>query len=460
MSEDHILTNPSINFKEGSVMHPTYQFNRMTAYEGLNTYSLNSTSSQQSTFQITPSVYNLSKSFLEYTVFVPAQGAGNSVWMNTNGNKSISRITVSVQSGAVLLDLPNFDRYLDTISRKTMALDDLLTRDIPTDYSAANGYAGNGTCFESLVPSNSATFYVRLDNSAVNRLSEAQYVNSGAANTAYYYDVKLSFKDLIDTFLVVDHDLWFGGNVFNIVIYWNPTAGWIWQGTSTTNPATGATALSVTGANIQNLQLYLAVEQNQDICGHIQAKTKTESGLTLKIPYPYQFPQSLSTGANNPQIQYNSSNGLFLKRLYWTVYQLTLATPNLTYDKNNLASNTKITAFQSFVNSKAIQQNQFVPQNCDDFLFLRDKLRKTAIQSWNEYLYNWIWLEDFTDGKAYNLCKELYPKIPIENCVDEFPMLGSMQYSINATSSSNLLNYVFAIFIRKLKIQGPLTTLI
>ena len=297
-------------------MHPTYQFNRMTAYKRLNIYALNSTSSQQNTFQIIPSVYNLSKSFLEYTIFVPAQGVSNSVWMNTNGNKSISCITVSVQSGFVLLDLPNFDRYLDTISRRTIALDDLLFRDIPTNYSAANGYAGNKTCFESLIPNNGATSYVRLDNSAVNKLSEAQYVNSGAANTAYYYDVKLSLKDLVDTFLAVNHDFWFGGNIFNIVIYWNPTANWIWQGTSTTNPATGATALSVTGANIQNLQLYLAVEQNQDICGFIQAKTKTESGLTLKIPYPYQFPQLLSTSANNPQVQYNSSNGLFLKRLY------------------------------------------------------------------------------------------------------------------------------------------------
>ena len=220
MSEDHILSPSSINFKEGTIVHPTYQFLRVTPQEGISLYS--TATGSQSTFQITPNVFNLAKSYLEYTITVPAQGAGNSVWMNTNGNHSIQRITVQPQNGPVLLDLSNFDRYLDVISRRTMALEDVLTRDIPTDYTAPNGYLGNGTFFESLVPSNGATSYVRLDNSAVNRLSECQYVNSGAANTAYYYDVKLSFKDLIDTILAVNHDLWFGGNILTIIIYWNP----------------------------------------------------------------------------------------------------------------------------------------------------------------------------------------------------------------------------------------------
>ena len=35
MSEDHILSPSSINFKEGTIVHPTYQFLRVTPQEGI-----------------------------------------------------------------------------------------------------------------------------------------------------------------------------------------------------------------------------------------------------------------------------------------------------------------------------------------------------------------------------------------------------------------------------------------
>ena len=219
--------------------------------------------------------------------------------------------------------------------------------------------------------------------------------------------------------------------------------------------------MSVTaGAGNQNVYMYLAVEQNQDICEKIQAKTRTESGLTIKVPYPFQYTQIFSTGANNPQIQYTNSQGHHIKRIYWTAYPQSLATPNLTYDKNNLAGATKITAFQTFVNGKAVQQFAYIPQQADDFLYVRERLRKSALQSYNEYLYNWVWEESFCDGRAIPFCQELYPKIPLENTTDGLPIMGSCQYSITATSTANLNNFIFTIFLRDFKIQRPYMTLV
>ena len=264
-----------------------------------------------------------------------------------------------------------------------------------------------------------------------------------------------------DTFLALNHDIYCGGNNLIITVYWNPLASYVWLETNATNPATGATALTTTGSQIQTPFMYVALGQNPDINRSLVEKSTSPSGFKLTVPYVYMWQQSIAAGGNNITAQYTSGLGQRLKRIWWSIYPQSPATPNLSYDKNNLAGSTKITQFQTFINSIPVQQQSFVPQVGDDFLYQKDKLKSTAIQSYNEHLYNFVWCEDFTAESCFKLYKELFSEVPKDNFIDGFPLTLTtlMNYNIQSTFSANLNNYLFSVCERELHIAGPVVML-
>ena len=75
--------------------------------------------------------------------------------------------------------------------------------------------------------------------------------------------------------------------------------------------------------------------------------------------------------------------------------------------------------------------------------------------SFNEYLYDWCFLEDFTDQET-SKTKLIYPNIAESDLIDGLPLfLGpSIQYNINANSRVNVSVYIFTVFIREVKIAA------
>ena len=398
---------------------------------------------------------NLCKNRLFSTIMIPAQGAGNYSWMNVSGFKPISRVTVQPQGGSLVMDVNFFDRYMDCTARRCQKYSDVLTWDAAVPYNAVAAIPGaSGTFYEGLIPSNfaAADTAVRLDNSALAKNDESEYAVSSGANAAFYFDFKLSFDKLVDTILALDKDLYWKGDNLTVTIYWNSLANYCWMGTSGTNPTTGATALTTTGAQIQNPYMFVAIEQNPLLCKEVMEKCTSAEGLSFKVGYPFEWMQSIATGGNNINTYYNSGQGSHIQKIYWTAYPTTPATPNLNYDKNNIA-NAKISQFQSFINGIAVQQYPFIPQNGDDFEYLREKLRGSDILSFNEYLYNWVWVEDFL-GDDKQFLQDLYPSVPKENLVDGLPLIGQVNYQIVATSAAALSNYFFTVFLREIRIAN------
>lgn len=89
------LISDSLNYKNiGTSIHPTYQYILQTPQETLGSFNVTPTQGPQTTFQLIPNVMLLPKSSLDFTVYVPAMGAGLFPWLNTNGPKMINQITV------------------------------------------------------------------------------------------------------------------------------------------------------------------------------------------------------------------------------------------------------------------------------------------------------------------------------------------------------------------------------
>jgi hypothetical protein len=347
-------------------------------------------------------------------------------------------------------------------------LQDVLTWDTPATY--ASGAGPNNTFYEGLAPNNTAAGAIttRLDNTAGARYTEAKYIIAGAgANTGFLIDVKIPLSQFKDTILGIDHDLYFNGNQLTIQLIFNRLSNFAWLGTSGTNPTTGAAAaVAVDPGNAANIcaivnpYIWMAVEQNKDIQEIIIKKCQSKEGLSFKVPWLYCQSQAIGGGGNNPQVFWNASQGSHVKKNYWSVYPTTPATPNLIYDKSNLGG-AKISQFQTFVNSIAVQQQPLIPANGDDFLYRRDQLRGSEIQSLNEFLYNWSYIEDFTAIDKKKLMQYLWPDVPEDNLIDGLPMgADQIQYMIQSTSLSNLTNYFFTVFQREVRIGDGQITII
>jgi hypothetical protein len=449
------LLADSINYKQASVIKGQYQYFKSYPIEGLNNYPLTNNQGGTSTFNIVPNVINLAKSKLCGMISLPAQGAGNYSYLNINGFKAVQRITVQAQGGPILLETNDIDRYLDITMRKSFSFDDVQGWD-----AAITATGAPTTFFEGLAPSNFPTaINARLDNSSIAKMGmESLYVMQGATNAVTNWNFKIGFDKFVDTVLAVDHDLYWNSNL-TVTIYWNNLARYCWLSTSATNPSTGAAALAVeAGAAISGPYIMLAIQRNELIKREIMEKCMSQNGLSIKIPYIYSQVLSIDAGGNNLQAYYNSGQGSHIKKIWWTCYQRTPATPNLVYDKDNRAF-AKISQYQSQLNGVNIQQNPIVPTSGDGYLIERDTLRGSSILSFNEFLYNWSYCENFCEDN-YQFLRTLFPEVPEENLIDGLPLLGGqVQYNIISTSVINVTNVLFTVFLRNLRISGEIISL-
>jgi hypothetical protein len=374
--------------------------------------------------------------------------------------KHFDRVTVQPAGSGYLMDIPTIDRYLDITARRTFAFDDVQTWDIATPYTAAAANGGQ-SFYEGQIPGNFITSLAangRLDGTAVCKAGqESEYAISSAANTAFYIDVKFQLDKFVDTVLAMNHNSYYAGNNLTITFYFAPLSRYCWLGTTTTNPNTGAAASAV-NASITSPYLLLAVEQNLAICKDITDRCSSEKGMTYRIPYVLQWVQAIPQGGNNISALFTESQGSYLQKIWWGAYPTTPATPNLTFDKSNLA-NAKLSLIQTKINDIPIQQQAVIPALGEDYMFRRDEIRGSNILSFNEYLYNYAWCDNFT-YKHNQFLKTLFPNIPSENLVDGIPMSKNMfKYNIDSTSVVGLTNYVFSVWLREVTISGSLITI-
>lgn len=454
------LLGDSINYHAGSVLHSTYQYTRVYPQEGQNSYTITNNAGPVLTFQIAPTVMNLSESSLLYTISLPTQGAANSTWMNVNGMKHLINVTVTTSaSGDYLMNIPDIDRYLDITARRSFAFEDVQTWDTAIPYNAA-GANGGQSFYEGLVPTNfGAAQSTRLDGTASVKVGqESEYAISSALNTAFYLDVKFKFDKFVDTILAMNHNSYYAGSNLIITLSFAPLSKYCWLGTSAANPATGAAASAV-NATISNPYILLAVEKNESIANDIKARCNSEKGMTYRFPF-VRVTSNLAVPQGTGSIfsPFTVSLGQYLQKVWYGAYTTSPATPNLTYDKSNLA-NAKISLVQTKLNDIPLQQQAVIPALGEDYLFRRDELRGSDILSFNKHLYNWAWCDNFTEGHDQFL-KTLFPGIPSDNLADGMPMTTeSLKYSIDFTNAAPLTNFIFSVWLREVTITGSLISI-
>jgi hypothetical protein len=252
---------------------------------------------------------------------------------------------------------------------------------------------------------------------------------------------------LKDTVFAVNKDLWFPTDTFlrmtlgvgNLMAF---------QSTSATNPTTGAAAISG-NITIQNVSLYLAVEQNPDIANNIK-ETVLSSGLKLLIPYTTGVATNTTSTTGNIQIQL-PQNGGKLKKVMHTVWNGT-PSGNTALDCANY-NGSKISSFTTYMNSNQLQSytvSCLAPVNgvigLDDWRENSKFCKDSVVQNRFVYGLNWFNIDNF--------CEQIIDNDE-DNFVDEgLPMNVPQIWSMQATcANTNLTHYTFATFGRQIIID-------
>jgi len=394
-------------------------------------------------------VYNLAKSKLAYQINIPAQGSGVYTWVYQDCfNLGNQLITFETGNGLQLLNLPEPMKFSAIIGKVNQKFTDYVTND-GTEKPYSNAvYSGVGT----LQGSGNLTANPTCQGVAQSvPYLEPQYMLCSALNTAVQDNNYYPLGRFAHTILALDKDIYAGQNDLYLKITTGGYNQMCFQGTSATNPTTSATSLTNAPTGIQNVYLYLAVQQDPMIIDRLVNQFNS-AGIKLTIDYPI-ITKTTTQSSTNQQIviPFVPANGKFLKKVYHTVWNATESLGTLLDCGNVNAS--KIVSYNTYLDSTKLQDDVINCAQSSGGTIYYDDWRTNEIQCRNspiftQFIYqkNWFHCDDFTQP---DLIKDPQP-VPSQNLVDGIPMERGIQWQFLATTTNaSYIHDNFAIFVRE-----------
>jgi hypothetical protein len=420
------VVTKELNYSIKESIHPSYKKSRVLTQNGSQSVSLSNTGTSESLFELPTKVFNFAQSKLKFNVAYAAGAAY--VWRWKDNIAPIYGIQLYTRGGQFICDisqgLPNwlkiarkaqtkladYETYEETdgLYKSNQPVNNQISYSIPSEAFvwtkigtesafaiSVAGTGGGGTVAPTTtttIGSTSSSFRPNGDRINVNYTENTYAKVSGSATAdTDYYEIPLSaFKD---TILSLDKDITFPEIVYMRII-WNKGTSMCWNGTSATNPSTGATTWAGTAPTVGGLQLYLAVEQNTGIVSSVVSQMKS-GGLTVAIPYLYSYKTALSGTSQNLSTRLNSGHGISLLKAITVPYDRA-EDVNTTYNHNNLSA-ARVTSLYTLMNNNRLQEFDIeCKANTDlDWMAMFDKLKGSVIQSKDMYKYNWFYEDSF-----------------------------------------------------------------
>lgn len=252
------------------------------------------------------SVYNLSRSFMTFSLAVDAAGANNSV-ASMIDMLPIQSFRVRTERGVLLMDLQ--DAHILSRARGLFQSKDEFRKQ--GKFFGNFGAAHYSETSQSLVPAGklicdignktaSATNGVGFKNQAgtlVDYCSDSDYRQwlVGAANTATTINYRVVLSDLIGL-TSIDKDLFHANEALIIEVVFLPVQDFMTRvdASGVTNDNNDYGAIVLTAAHNPSCTLQLAIQSNNQVAQDLITLVNSQG---LKINYPYVWLQKRSTGA-------------------------------------------------------------------------------------------------------------------------------------------------------------------
>lgn len=276
-------------------------------------------------------------------------------------------------------------------------------------------------------------------------------VGSLAANIPVFFRVRVNFKDLVDSLFAYDKDLYFGPQETQLEITWRDTQHWGYQVTGAATPSlAGSAAITVAPAVLgtSGINVQIAQQQNPKICDNVKA-VMSAGDFRMMVPMQEVYVQALAAAATKQAISVpiTASPGSRLLRC-WTVVNnpndgtVYMSNNNLDKQIGVAAGNTTVlySAIRTALGSKYLQDNQLDAGKGEDYNWLREKLRGSAVIDWDTFRQFSFFVDNFTSGsKSYDWPEE-------NKDLGGIPNDGSITYKVEVTLTNAAACVVYVLF--------------
>lgn len=459
MSTIHI--DEALQYEAQVSSHPSYRYSKVIPIN--NTQVPLGNSIFESQIEVPQKCFNLSQSTLDFRLdYVPAAipAAGSTGFNNflSLGEVMVDSIFLKTREGLDIACLYNVDAVTRAIAPYTHKKEDYLEyprnvgdstallsqRDQGWNLFRSNevvsaGPGGGGTV--SLPLGNARRIDIdgnNVINGADNYNETQRYIQTGSttAVSPLYRQFSIPLGELCPHSLMSLNKSLYFGQALIMMVRWSQVSRIGWQTAGTTGATGGAVALTGT-MTINNLQLRLAVENNQDVVKSLVDKVNT-SGLSLTIPYIYAYVYSVQANQVNTthQQRYNRSHGKKLLNIYSFAMQ-TAPLANLSTDISNLlatgvvdgVNKSKVNVLNPQLNNVTLSE---YPINCvanEDYELMKPVIKGSCIANVDQYNYDRVWIQSWRKGKSceYMSCDDINDGVDLD---------VELNYSIDYTCPS------------------------
>lgn len=395
-------------------------------------------------FVIPPSVFNMSKSRLNFQLALSDPGATPRFnWLDANLLTTLSRVVFYCSNtGNTLLDCSNFEKFASCVVPASTSYEDFKTKSSAwqsATYSQSLGPVAqvadaNLYPVEDIQKSNSLVNVTPLGTAAAstaawNSYEGRKYVIPGIDTDDSYINVSLPFSAFKFTALAINKQVYSPANIV-AQFYFNAQDNFAWYSTSATAPQTGAA--SGAGFTLNNVALQLATEQNLEVAKSVVDAVMSQ-GISIPIPYPTIIRQSLSSSTfQSYNVNLSSAYGKRILAIISTLF----STGSTAKNAVNSHIRGTITSYNSFMNNLPILYNAgFNTLLAEDWTFgNREYIEKSAIQNNQEYANaEWIHVDSFM--KPGPLC-EADPTLVDGYDVSSIASTFAIQYNLSSAATA------------------------
>jgi len=362
--------------------------------QGANSIGLSSSLVGPVEFVIAPSCFNPAKSRLNFQIDLTTSGTKFN-FINANTLCSIGRLTAyDSASGAILMDISNFEKYAQMIVPVSTRLDDFLSKSNGIAIPAATAAASEDYPVEDLTRVNGTT---NLDSSGTSVAAYNSYTGKRewylAAAGAAFLDVSIPLSAVKFSVFGQDKLMYSPSNIV-LQVYFNSVDQFLQVSNSATDP--GAATQTSAAGTIRNLSLSLANEGNLAIVSQVIGKVMG-GGVNITVPYTTCIRQAVAnTTSVSYQLSLSKAYGnrlLFIASSQFTPNQGGNTAASAYISRNNYHPRADLTTYNTFLNGIAIKYPAgFDASKGQDYtLANKEYLRRSTIQTAGEYwLSNWV----------------------------------------------------------------------
>lgn len=400
---------------------------------------------------------------------------------------TVSNLQIQVNGGPLILNLTQPIQMSQSVYLPNTTSDDFMTRNIHSQGLAANtgimrGEVIHPTCKsanmitaagggqsagvgDEYADSANPGGYALMPNAAGTTATPGLPTNMGncpataigtvGANAVFCAKYRLNLSDYKHTLLSLRRDI-YGSKALTLNFTFNAGAyfGYDIIGAATPSLAGSADLLDV--PVMTNCYLYLPVQQNETLVNMSRVTVNQGEGIRMLVPETICGSTSqLGVGTNSITCQIPQNSGKRLLRCYVVPNNPNAGT--VRYSNNNWfpvcadgATDSAVlySSIQTFLNTVPLQNSPLNVNIGEDYKYLKDTLKGSAVTNQDIYRLFSFWVDNFTSSnRSVNWCEE-------DKDLGGISLNKQMNYQVNvANLVANTYYYVFYVVQKELVID-------